>query len=118
MVAHREDSNPNRQIRSRGRSSGGAAGRLAGILEPPGVQAALERLSLEAELAKLQRRTGAGLLARSGAVQDKGLVAEAVSRPLGDLVGEDPNAAGDTDPVAVVLGAAADIQDERRVRPG
>jgi hypothetical protein len=63
----------------------------------------LEGLGLEAELAKLQRRTGAGLLPRSGAVQDKGLVAEAVGRPLGNLVGQDPDAAGDTDPVAVVL---------------
>jgi hypothetical protein len=95
--------------RPKGRSSGGVAGRLDGVLGPPGVQAALERLSLEAELAKLQRRTGAGLLPRSSAVQDKGLVAEAVGRPLGNLVGQDPDAAGDTDPVAVVLGAAADI---------
>ena len=84
----------------------------------PGVQAALERLGLEAELAELQRRTGAGLLARSGAVQDKGLVAKAVGRPLGNLVGQDPDAAGDADAVAVVLRAAADIQDKRWAWPG
>ena len=80
------------------------AGRLDGILGPPGVQAALERLgALEAELAELQRRPGAGLLPRSGAVQDKGLVAETVGRPLGNLIGQDADAAGDTDAVAVVL---------------
>ena len=69
------------------RLCGGVAGRLDGIFRSPGVEAALERLGLEAELAKLQGRTGAGLLPRSGAIQDKGLVAEAVGRPLGNLVG-------------------------------
>ena len=63
----------------------------------------MECLGLEAEAAKLQRRTGAGLFPPSGAVQDIGLVAEAVGRPLGDLVGQDPDAAGDADAVAVVL---------------
>jgi hypothetical protein len=85
------------------RLCGGVAGRLDGVGRSPGVQAALERLGLEAELAKLQRRTGAGLLPRSGAVQDKGLVAEPVGRPLGDLVGQDPEVAGDMDAVTVVL---------------
>jgi hypothetical protein len=67
---------------------GGVAGRLDGMLGAPGVHAALERLDvLEAEPAELQRRPGAGLFPRSGAVQDIGLVAEAVGRPLGDLVG-------------------------------
>jgi hypothetical protein len=63
----------------------------------------LERLGLEAEPPKLQRRPGAGLLPRSGAVQDIGLVAEAIGRPLGDLIGQDPDAAGDADAVALVF---------------
>jgi hypothetical protein len=79
----------------------------------------LERLGvLEAELAELQRRTGAGLFPRSGAVQDIGLVAEAVGGPLDDLVGQDPDAAGDPDAVAVVLGAAAHIEHDRWGGPG
>src|ERR671919_644806 len=101
------------------RLRGDVAGRLDGMLGAPGVHAALERLdALEAELAELQRRPGAGLFPRSGAVQDIGLVAEAVGRPLGDLVGQDPDAAGNADAVALVLRAAAHIQDHRRVRPG
>ena len=72
--------------RPRGRSSG-LSGLLDGIFRSPGVQSTLERLGLEAKLAELQRHPGAGLLARSGAVEHKGLVAEAVGRPLGNLVG-------------------------------
>src|ERR671919_1363679 len=101
------------------RLRGDVAGRLDGMLGAPGVHAALERLdALEAELAELQRRPGAGLFPRSGAVQDIGLVAEAVGRPLGDLVGQDPDAAGNADAVALVLRAAAHIQDHRWGRPG
>lgn len=86
-----------------GSRSRGIGRRLHGVLRPPGVQAALEGLGPEAELAKLQRRTGAGLLPWSGAVQHERLVAEAVGRPLGDLVGQNPDAAGDADAVALVL---------------
>src|SRR5918999_4156360 len=96
---------------------GGVACRFDGVTGAPGVQAALERLGLKAEPAKLQRRPGAGLLPRSGAVQDIGLVAEAVGRPLGDLVGQDPDTAGNAHAVAVVFRAAADIQDQRWVLP-
>src|ERR671915_776356 len=95
----------------------GVACRFDGVTGAPGVQASLERLGLKAEPAKLQRRTGAGLLPRSGAVQHERLVAEAIGRPLDNLVGQDPDTAGDADAVAVVFGAASDIQDQGWVRP-
>jgi hypothetical protein len=83
--------------------SRGIGGRLHGIFGSPGVHAARQRLGLEAQLAKLQRRTGTGLLPRSGAVQHERLIAEAVGRPLGDLVGQDPDAAGNPEAVAFVF---------------
>lgn len=88
--------------------------RLHRITVPPGAIPAGKRLRVKASAVQLERHTGARPFVGSGAVrhdQSPGLL-ERIGR---ELVGRDADAAGDLAVVALVLGTASDVQDDRGV---
>ena len=73
-----------------------------GELRPPGVESSFEGHRIHAVGSKLLRHTGAGGLIRSGAIGDYRPIASQLAGPLGHLVREHPDAAGDLSAIALV----------------